>query len=482
MFPNLKHAFIYSSSYLPLFFTDTIETLRITPARSSDSAVVITSALVNMSNRTTGIRALTISPGHSRDDSDVPHHDAQMGIGLAIRHWQSLTQVTFPLYYLLPSHLLALALLPNLEIVDIATTPMIFDPPTRGWSGPSEHTKSFLDEDGTWDIFIPPGSFPSLHTFGIGVADPRVIACLIQQAHFPLSQIRSLAFRISGPSNFSMAFTVRFIIQTLVERQSIVQDLLINTCALETSAIDTILLADQITYHDIRSIRALHHLQHVRLWHNLPISISEDDFFEMTDGWNIQSLVLNPSPIVLMDATHTIHTLIVAAQNCPNLIELGLFINTTENDIPCSTLSNKQTKLERLDLGLSHVIWHNLDRSRSIANFLTTLTEHTLSLLPRELESRLDAMDQCVITSDTNGTLKLDEDDYHYWTDEEWRIISSHMPTMRERNRERARSTMLAARLTLRNVREIKKDARIKYLEHENALLRQYLASKFSNN
>lgn len=473
MFPSLKHAFIYSSSFLPIFFPAGVKTMHITPAITHSGSICPVSAIVTLANRTQNLRALTISPGNSDDFPHVRHLDIKMALGIVFDRWQQLQHISFPLYYITPLHLRALAILPYLETINIATMPTTYNPPRSGWTGPIEHTKHFLGPGSTSEPSLPVGSFPSLHTFGIGVINPLAIIRLLQQPNFPVTQIRSIALRITGPANYSMSYGIRGIIQTLVERQSQVQDLFINTFSVEGTLPTAISLSDQVVYEDIKSLRNLLHLRHARMWHNLPFYITEDEFYNLTDGWDIETLVLNPSPVVVLDSPLSLLALVVAAQNCPNLSELGLFVDAMNSDIPCTVPDKKMANLQHLSLGSSHIIWSHLERSMSISNFLATLTDHPYTLLPRAMEMRLDGMEDCVVTSDANGSLQFDEEDRQHWTDEEWRLVRILVPTIRERNIALTKARNLTCKNVLSNIREIKKDARIRDLEQQVDLLRR---------
>lgn len=476
MFPNLRHAVIYSSSFLLAFFPIKVTAIHIVPARTMDSFTSCAGVITALSRHTPNLKSLTISPGELRDGPKIDHAQFQLSLGAVYGRWQHLQHISFPLYYLTPSQLYALALLPNLEAIDISTTPMISNPIVPGWSGPVELTKPFLGSESISEPVLPVGAFPSLHRFGIGLMSPVAAIRLLRQPHFPVAQIADLFFRISGPTNRRMSCSIRRIISILVERQSPVQDLTINTFAVEGSSPTAISMADQVDYADLKMLRNLPHLRHFRVWHNFPLTLTEDQFFDLTDGWNIETLILNPSPVVAANSHLTLLSLIVAAQNCPNLVELGLFVDAMENDIPCSIPEKPMKHLQRLFLGSSHIVLSDVQRSRSITNFLSTLTEHPYTLVPRNMEIRFGGMEKCVVISDADGSLEFDEDDRQFWTDEEWSFVGRSLVTVRERDDAKTRIKSLVCQSVLSRIREIKKDAKIRTLEREILDLKRLLS------
>lgn len=391
MFPNLDHVSLWSSSIIPGIIGPAIKTVRIVPAAPGNSHVAFISSLGVVTANSNSLTQFMISPGEEDDGPYVPHKDIRLSLLHIFHICTTLVRVSLPLYYLLPGHLLFLSHLPKLEVIDIVSKTIVLPTLETGWTGPIAPIKAFLADDNTSRPVLGPDSFPCLRTLGISVADPMAAVFLLQQAHFPISRILSYAIRITGPPYASMSLGIRLIIQTLVMRYSPVVDLCIITAAVHGYPPTNISTSDMLTYEDIRMLPDLPQLRHVQIGHSLSINITDHGLCLLTQNWNIESLILNPSPIVSMAPILTHEALLVVARNCRSLRELGLFLDTTQGDFPdrlhCPTLPS----LERLHLGSSRIILGHNTRSRNIASFLSRITESPFILVPREQEMRLDA-------------------------------------------------------------------------------------------
>jgi len=110
---------------------------------------------------------------------------------------------------------------------------------------------------------------------------------------------------------------------------------------LETVSVDVIVDIEKqepcepLMPEDLGPLLSLHQLVRLELRHNLPLQISDIDLTELGAALpSIESLVLNPEPLLLTKPRFTIHSLLSIAQNFPNLFHLGLYLDAQEDMTP----------------------------------------------------------------------------------------------------------------------------------------------------
>ena len=85
----------------------------------------------------------------------------------------------------------------------------------------------------------------------------------------------------------------------------------------------------------LRPILSLKQLTHLELYHNLPLQISEVDLVEFGTALPaLETLVLNPEPLLLTRPTFTLRSLLIVAQSFPNLSRLGIYLDAEDIMIP----------------------------------------------------------------------------------------------------------------------------------------------------
>jgi hypothetical protein len=108
----------------------------------------------------------------------------------------------------------------------------------------------------------------------------------------------------------------------------------------------------------LRPVLSLQHLVRLELRHNLPLQISEIDLMEFGAALpSIESLILNPEPLLLTRPTFTLRSLLSVAENFPNLSHLGIYLDAEEVTTPPGpySLSKMFPYLRTLNVGVSAI-------------------------------------------------------------------------------------------------------------------------------
>lgn len=436
MFPNLEHLCIWSSSLLPAFNSPTLKSTCITPAAARDTNISLLGALNEIALNCPSLTELMLIPGEVDDSTFVNHEDARLACMNAYTMCRTLVHVSLPLYYLSPCLLHILSGLPHLEIIDMVTKTTASPTLENGWTGPMDAVGYFGTSQMTSFPMLCAGSFPMLHTIGIAFNNPMAAVDLLRLPHFPVDRILRYAIRISGEAYTNMSVGVRLIIETLAERNSPVTDLTINTAAASGTPVSALSRHDVISYHELVSLRKLSGLLRFHLVHNSPVNITNRGLALLVKDWNIESLILNPSPLIYTLSSLTPDVLLEVATNCRAIRELGLFLDTSTGDLTLPASYPILSTLKRLHLGNSFMTVGDHRRSRQITSFLSNITNQLpFILMPREQEPRLDAtFSRIVIVDPTTLAMEYDSEDQLPWLDEEWRFVSNNLESIRERD------------------------------------------------
>lgn len=135
------------------------------------------------------------------------------------------------------------------------------------------------------------------------------------------------------------------------------------------------------TYHQFREFT---------LTHDHPVDVTQENIEELAAKWpSLETLVLACEPIELYSPTLTLRALLPFARHCPNLRNLGLFVNASAADLPTIYDLKRFKQLTKLSMGVSSIV-----DSGAVALFLSQLA-------PLELvvecgvtwHNELDAMD-----------------------------------------------------------------------------------------
>ncbi|KAH9967273.1 hypothetical protein BC827DRAFT_1264120 [Russula dissimulans] len=165
--------------------------------------------------------------------------------------------------------------------------------------------------------------------------------------------------------------------------------------ALEVVSFVTILQRDDrepLSLEHLRPLVSLKQLTRLELRHNLPIQISEEDLVEFSAAFpTIETLVLNPEPLLLKRPKFTLSSLLFVARNFPNLSHLGIYLDAKDatTGLPYS-LGKTQTflYLRTLDVGVSPI---GADHA-SVALFLSRLLSESEVII--QLRASSDGFDE----------------------------------------------------------------------------------------
>jgi len=123
----------------------------------------------------------------------------------------------------------------------------------------------------------------------------------------------------------------------------------------------------------LRPLTSLKQLTRLELRHNLPIQISEEDLAEFGAAFpTIETLVLNPEPLLLTKPKFTLSSLLFVSQKFPNLSHLGIYLDAEDVTTPAPYLLAKIQifpYLRSLNVGMSPIG----EKHVSVALFLSRI-------------------------------------------------------------------------------------------------------------
>ncbi|KAJ6544789.1 hypothetical protein DFH09DRAFT_873070, partial [Mycena vulgaris] len=252
-------------------------------------------------------------------------------------------------------------------------------------------------------------------------ADTQVFRPKLKMGAFPSLWDLSLTVTLDDGVQFmrnSFAptnLTALYLDSQLVESPAVVHELLsvlADTCQLlESLGIVTLISAnlpseERISFATLRPLQNFPNLTIFELIHQNPLDLTMDDLDQLARSWpSLRKLILNNEPAVSEQSALTLKALLPFSRHCPELEQLGLFINASTADLPSSyptDLTSSYTpfaKLQRLSMGVSLI-----EEEGAVALFLSQLCplrthiEYGVTWETAELiETLLDAMaDRCM--------------------------------------------------------------------------------------
>ncbi|KAJ7637620.1 hypothetical protein DFH06DRAFT_1054123 [Mycena polygramma] len=120
--------------------------------------------------------------------------------------------------------------------------------------------------------------------------------------------------------------------------------------------------AERISFSTLQPLQKFPNLTIFEIIHQYPLDLKLEDLEQLARSWpSLQKLILNNEPVVSDTSPLTLKALIPFAQHCPELQQLGLFINASTADLPStyqvqlpqSYQSKPFAKLRQLSLGVS---------------------------------------------------------------------------------------------------------------------------------
>ncbi|KAH7343663.1 hypothetical protein B0J17DRAFT_643357 [Rhizoctonia solani] len=197
---------------------------------------------------------------------------------------------------------------------------------------------------------LQPGSFPRLHEFSLDAS---------------LAQMRTF---VSIPAFNPQALTYLHITSLEIERPNDIQsflETLVDVChPLETLVLSMLVKwveitpPPRITMEHIRPILKFKKLLDFDVTYNYPFYVTDADLEHIARSWpTVRTLMLSEYPYFCSDDIElpSLGSLVPFAEHCPNLVNLGLFVNASLPFPLPSTAIKPFQKLQILNFGQSYI-------------------------------------------------------------------------------------------------------------------------------
>ncbi|KAF4598170.1 hypothetical protein EYR38_006566 [Pleurotus pulmonarius] len=301
----------------------------------------LTAFFQSVTNRMPDLEVLDIS-------SILPVSDIEADMLKLLSGLPKLKEVILPLYYVSPNVSEVLSRLPNLNVLGF----------------------QYDDEQGrgdSQDVAAPPatlseGAFPALYDLALSI--PFIHASELFDQPFSPQNITMLFIDSALPESPS---DIHNLLSVIVKNCPLLINLSLNP---HLSTSDSPPTDERLTYANLRPVLTLPNLTTFDMNHYYPIDLKYKDMEELARAWpNLETLMLNSDPVALdHPPTLSIAALIPFAEHCPNIRQLGLYMNAAEEDLPSSRDLVPFKILETLSVGLSHITDHE-----NVALFLSHL-------------------------------------------------------------------------------------------------------------
>jgi len=111
-----------------------------------------------------------------------------------------------------------------------------------------------------------------------------------------------------------------------------------------------------ITFNHLKPILKMANLKSLEIFHHHPLALTEEDIEILAASWpSLENLILNDEPVLLKESNLTVAALLPFARHCPDLMRLGLFIDTSSVELSTFTTSPfvPFKRLKCLSMGVS---------------------------------------------------------------------------------------------------------------------------------
>lgn len=299
----------------------------------------------HIAKRLANLTSLTLEAELEREGDSM---DMEEACGF-VASFTKLETLVIPLYSFYGNTVKCLSTMGSLRTITVDPTKILA---SRGAHWPFENRK-------TMPVLFH-GAFPSLQELSFGSS----LACaqtFLADAHFPAPSLRSLWLRATDLDstiiNDTTPRALRDLLRLLADKFSSLEQLeiIMNPVGSYTGEDFQMLPID---FADISSITLFKSLTSFELRHAYPIKASDEDIESLASQWpTLKKFILNPYPSFTSEPTLSRRALLSFATHCPNIRELGLYIQTAATPLPPRSAFDfpirRFARLSVLDLGYS---------------------------------------------------------------------------------------------------------------------------------
>ncbi|KAJ7716728.1 hypothetical protein DFH07DRAFT_762332 [Mycena maculata] len=288
--------------------------------------------------------------------SNIPMHDMEDSMWFLIQNLLKLRKVVFPRFGFTTRIAEATAQLEDLGCVEFQYWP------EQGCGDPND--------TGTFSPKLKLGCFPSLYDLALTV--PIAAATQFMSASFAPTNLTALYIDsrlVESPT------AVNELLTALADTCQLLESLSIITLISETKTFQPLVdvpSEERITFSALRPLQNLPNLIIFELIHQYPLDLKLEDLDQLARSWpSLRKLVFNNEPLVSDECPLTLKALLPFAQHCPELEQLGIFLNASTADLPTTypaDFPKPFPKLKHLSVGVSLIAEEGL-----VALFLSHL-------------------------------------------------------------------------------------------------------------
>lgn len=242
-----------------------------------------------------------------------------------------LRKITFPLYGLTRSILIAIAELRSLRDIHLQFTTDMNSHNQPSTTSISSFALGALD--------LPAGAFPDLRGLSLSCPSINCATAILSTPTFPLSHLTRLFLRVPSAAG-TKADDIRSALRTLRDGATMLDDLTLNLIPSEGHPIAEIWATEPLELQHLSVLAEFTSLKSFTIQHSFPLDFSLEDMDEFARSLpKIERLILNHHPMLFRPIRISITALESFARNCPMLQELGILVDGT---LPVSTMPKKR--------------------------------------------------------------------------------------------------------------------------------------------
>lgn len=377
-FPNIRQLTMASRAFGRLVMTETVRRLNWHIDERGTSAADLSSTCGAIVERMPGIKTLSL---HFRDVTLLTEP-----LGMLFSRLVRLEEVALPLYCLTPSLMEVLASLPSLRNISMTEI-----------SNKSVHlfpTTLQLQEFRRHEIQFPYGSFPELQGLSFSCPSIALASQILSANHFPLVSITRLFIRIPHIIGIDRDH-VRDVLSSICSNALRMEDLTLWLTQSGRHTPPMMITGERLSLADIIAITNCKDLKSFTIVHPLPLHLNDDDMKRLASYLpRIQRLLLNQHPALLRPTDVTVRSLQYFAKLCPEMQELGIFLDGMVVVEPGVDSTNFPAHFRKLFLGRSRLPGvQDASIVRSLARSLVCTFSPWVSILSPVADDTLDTKD-----------------------------------------------------------------------------------------